>query len=290
MDTENKTSARLIAESVRVVEYLRSITEDASMNARVLEVAENSSTYNEAVDEAEAMEIMSQFTADGDEGSEEEVDRILNAKTDMTFDEMIGISENISPDECASMVEDALYEGANADIRKLYKEHIRNGQKKLKTAKKYIKAGKYDDAKKLLNETIKEMEMVKKVLKEGKDEDTNAEKCIGDFITAWKNLVGAIAIAAGILINNVAPVIGTGVAAAGIASMLADYPTLTKVNSGTIKLHDLKINDAYQNLGLVGNETNTYRALNFQIADEVISLCKRLIKEIDNKKKFSSLK
>lgn len=182
MDAQNTIAAVQRATSTRSIEYLRCMTEDAALNERTLDVAEQSSTYNESVDEAETMEIMSQFTADGDEGIDDEVDRIVNSKTDMTFDEMIGISENISPDECASMVESVLMEGVTLDLHNVNRETKKVCREAISKANKYYKNGDKKSAEKELDVCIKSLKELKKKWEDLVKNNKKSEGIIFDTI------------------------------------------------------------------------------------------------------------
>lgn len=176
--------------------------------------------------------------------------------------------------------DDLLTEGVNSDIRKLSKEHIKTAQKNLKLAKKYIKEYEHEKAKRVLQNVIKEMEFVKKTLKDGMEDETTIEKYIGDFISAWKTLVGLVLTLSGMVIVPISTVGGVVATTAGMGYIFADCPTLDKISQGAGKMLTGK-----DLAGIVGSSVNSYRALNFQIADEVIIVAKRLIKQIDDNKK-----
>lgn len=184
MDRRNKTIAEQRATASREVEYLRNMTESTSIGDRFLEVEELSSTYDESVDLEETKEIMDHFTSDGDEGKSEEIDRILNSKTDMSFDEMLGIQNDIGQAYESAFMNDYYFEGVNIDYGRVRKMLKKNTKQYIKLMKKDLNAGKYDSAKKNLANARNELKEAKKEfdkIEKNLDSDTIPSTVISYF-------------------------------------------------------------------------------------------------------------
>lgn len=81
---------RLRAEKAREIEYLKESVLDAEMDDR-LTVAEELYVRESVEDFEEAKEELNSISGSEEVAKENEIDRILNADHDLTFDEMIGL-------------------------------------------------------------------------------------------------------------------------------------------------------------------------------------------------------
>ena len=86
-----KSIAEERASIARDVEYMREMTNDTCIAARILEVESSLKPTMEKTEEAETAEIFKHFVCESDETRDEEINRILKSEEDLTFDKMIGI-------------------------------------------------------------------------------------------------------------------------------------------------------------------------------------------------------
>ena len=181
--------------------------------------------------------------------------------------------------------DDVFEEGANKDLYDIRNKYIKPATKKLKSAKQMIKDGKKDQAVKLLQDVIKDMEAVKKVVKT--IDDTSTEKLIGSLLVSWKSLVSMIisiiAMFTGFEVMDIsfkagAALAGTGYAAF-VGSMFASSSDMQKAKDGAEKLLDKKMdNEGWQKA--LTESYNAYRTATYQMADDVINISKKLISDI----------
>lgn len=304
MDKKNTTVAYERANCARTVEYMRCMIEDSHMSERFIQIEESDKNFNESVDMNENREILKNLKVETDENKEEEIQRIVDATHDLSIDEVIGIQKSAGDYEM-----DAFVEGANTDLMRLNKNHIKSAKKKLKECKKLIKHGEGDRAKKILSDIIEEMKAVKKII--GQMDETSSEKIIGTMIAEWKTLILTIAsivslfggIGAGSVLASksfkyadLAMKLSIGGIAGFYGGILLTCVTsideASKINDGITKL----IEDGYvhrdkesRDNKAIQQQVNGLKAKYYQIADEVIVLAKRLQKDIDNGDLFKDI-
>lgn len=299
MDKRNQTAAYERAECARTIEYMRCMMEDSLMADRFVQIEKSDKNFNESVDMKENHEIMMNLKVETDEDKEEEIQRIVDATSDLSIDEMIGIQKTAGDYEM-----DAFVEGANADLMRLNKSHIKTAKKKLKECKKLIKHGESDRAKRILSDVIDEMKAVKKII--GQMDETSNEKLIGTMIAEWKTMVlliasiasfiGAFASVPLLSYSNLSLKIMSGGIAGFYGGILASCMTsieeASKINDGITKL----IEDGYvhrdkesRDNKAIQQQVNGLKAKYYQIADEVIVMAKRLQKDIDNSDLFKNI-
>ena len=80
------------AKSARNIEYLREMAREDVVDDRT-EVAESQYVKETIEDYNEAVEMIDQLSSDDSKEEAAEIQRILEATDDITFDEMIGIEE-----------------------------------------------------------------------------------------------------------------------------------------------------------------------------------------------------
>ena len=80
------------AKSARNIEYLREMAREDVVDDRT-EVAESQYVKETIEDYNEAAEMIDQLSSDDSKGEAAEIQRIMEATDDITFDEMIGIEE-----------------------------------------------------------------------------------------------------------------------------------------------------------------------------------------------------
>ena len=80
------------AKSARNIEYLREMAREDVVDDRT-EVAESQYVKETIEDYKEAAEIIDQLSSDDSKEEAAEIQRIMEATDDITFDEMIGIEE-----------------------------------------------------------------------------------------------------------------------------------------------------------------------------------------------------
>lgn len=125
MDKRNQTVAYERANCTRTVEYMRCMLEDAFMADRFIQIEEADRNFNESVDMKENREILKNLKVETDEDKEEEIQRIVDATHDLSIDEVMGIQKSAGDYEMEAFVE-----GANADLMRLNKSHIKTAKKK----------------------------------------------------------------------------------------------------------------------------------------------------------------
>ena len=281
MDKNNMIIAEQRANIAREIEYLRVMTESSYVADRFLLLEELSEGYNESVDDMENKDIMAHMDADGDEGKDSEVGRIMDSNSDMSFDEMIGIQQNLGDVYESAFMEDVFFEGVNIDYRRAKK--ILNKQCKpfVKKMKKAVSDGEYGAAKSYLKRAKKEFDDAKKAFDAADnslDADSLKTAVIGYF---YDGLIQSLKII-GITILTI-PVAGLGGTIMGIYSNIEIIVQTIKQAAEDIK----KEKFSPKTLNMVRNRTKSAFDSTEKVFDKVETLLNEMEKESKGVKKES---
>lgn len=281
MDKNNMIIAEQRANIAREIEYLRVMTESSYVADRFLLLEELSEGYNESVDDMENKDIMAHMDADGDEGKDSEVGRIMDSNSDMSFDEMIGIQQNLGDVYESAFMEDVFFEGVNIDYRRAKK--ILNKQCKpfVKKMKKAVSDGEYGAAKSYLKRAKKEFDDAKKAFDAADnslDADSLKTAVIGYF---YDGLIQSLKII-GLTILTI-PVAGLGGTIMGIYSNIEIIVQTIKQIAEDIK----KEKFSPKTLNMVRNRTKSAFDSTEKVFDKVETLLNEMEKESKGVKKES---
>lgn len=156
MDKRNQTVAYERAECVRTIEYMRCMMEDSLMADRFVQIEKSDKNFNESVDMKENHEIMMNLKVETDEDKEEEIQRIVDATSDLSIDEMIGIQKTAGDYEM-----DAFTEGVNLQAKSSMRKLKRVVVPILKKMNKAIKKNNFGEAEKLRKQALMEFKAIK---------------------------------------------------------------------------------------------------------------------------------
>ena len=178
----NGTVAYERANLSRTLEYMRGMIADDFLSERTSDVDAMDSSFNEAASDAEDREIMKAFTADGDEGKDEEIGRILESTVDLDLDGMLGL-ESVE-------LGDLVTEGTNWDLHKIRKDYIKPIKKEIALAKKALRINDSKAARAHLKDVKKNLQKIADVIKD-MDNDM-VEMAIGNLLPILLNLITVI--------------------------------------------------------------------------------------------------
>lgn len=275
MDKNNMIIAEQRASIARDIEYLRVMTESSFIADRFLLLDRFDETYNESVDIMENKDIMDHLTADGDEGREEEIGRILGSSSDISFDEMIGIQQDIGSAYEAAFMEDVFFEGVNMDYRRSKKIIDKQVKPLIKEMKKELADGNYTKAKQYLTRAKKKFALAKELFDStdrSLDSDTIKTTVISIFYDGLLESLKIIALSILTL-----PIAGLGGYIMGLYSNIEQMVGIVKQGAEDIKKDKL----SPRTLNFVRNRAK----LSFDTMEKVFDKTEDLIKAMEKEGK-----